>query len=121
MSNQFIAQYIDQVAKNMILDQFQRKQLLSNLQNELEDQLDGTPVSSYEELVTLVGPPEQLAETLSELEPYTSRIASARSRKNRLIIAIIVAIVITVGLTLLCAHIASLQPGYYSVSDVIVE
>lgn len=121
MNDQYLKQYIKQVSSNLVLNRRQKKVILSTLQNELRDQLDQNPITTYDQLIDLFGAPEQVAETLSETEDYAKRIAAAKSSKIRTIAIVLIAAICIVTLALICTHIASLQPGYYSTSGAVVE
>ena len=121
MMNPTLQQYLDQVALLMHLDRRQKKGLFTKIRAELEEQLEAQPVSNYQQLIEVLGPPETMAAELSELEPFTAQLSSVKRINRRLWCFAIVAAVAVVLIGAICVTLALTQPGYYLVESVQIQ
>ncbi len=121
MMNPTLRQYLDQVALLMHLDRRQKKSLFVKIRAELEEQMEAQPVSDYQQLIEILGPPEAMAAELSELEPFTAQLSSVKRTNRRLWCFVMIAAVAVVLIGVVCIHLALTQPGYYVVETVQIQ
>lgn len=110
---EYLQIYLDHVMQYTALSRKEKQALVSRVRSELEEQLEGQSVGSYEELEAVLGAPEHMAEELSSTIPYKKRVHTVKHRHKTLIIvicALVIAVAISAAITI---HISSKQPGYY--------
>lgn len=110
-----LERYLKRVAANMNLNKTQKKCLFTEIRAELEERLEDQILSDYSKVVEILGQPEDFARDLSEMEPFVNHSVTIKKSHNRLRLAVIVAILLAVGITICCIKLALTQPGYYFV------
>lgn len=113
--SKLLRKYLKRVSVRMNLDRSQKKCLFTEIQAELEERLENQTISSYDDIVSALGTPEEFAEHLSEMEPFVCKAAAVKKNKKKLICSIIIAMAIVVILAIACVWLALMQPGYYIV------
>ena len=109
----YLQTYLDQVMQYTALSKKEKRALISRVRPELEEQLEGQSIGSYEELEAVLGAPEHMAEELSSTIPYKKRVHTVKHRRKTLLIvicALVIAVVISAAITI---QISKNQPGYY--------
>lgn len=110
-----LQRYLKQVAANMDLNRLQRKCLFTKIREELEEQLEDQNISSFADIVNVLGNPEDFAGQLSEVEPFVCEVVAVKRSRNRLMWAVIIIAAIMAFLVVICVWLALTQPGYYVV------
>lgn len=112
---EYLQIYLDNVMQYTALSRREKQQLVSRVRPELEEQLEGQSIDSYEELEALLGAPEHMAEELTSMIPYGKRVHTI-GRKHKALIAVICALVFAVIIAVaVIIQISNDQPGYYIV------
>lgn len=113
---EYLQTYLDHVMQYTALSRKEKQSLISRVRPELEEQLDGQSIGSYEELEALLGAPEHMAEELSSTIPYKKRIHGISCRRKMLIAVICALVIAVVIVSAACIQISQNQPGFYATS-----
>lgn len=108
--------YLNQVMDCMTMRKGDKKKLIAQIRPELEEQLEGHEVSSYDEIEQVLGAPALIAEELASTIPFSERVHTVKSQQRRLQIVILALLLATAITASLCIHVSLKQPGYYTVA-----
>ena len=110
---EYLQTYLDHVMQYTALNRQEKQTLISRVRPELEEQLEGQSIGSYEKLEALLGTPEHMAEELSSTIPYKKRIHTVNHRRKTRIVVICALVIAVVVSAVISIHISRVQPGYY--------
>lgn len=116
MMELLLDRYMKEVSHCLTLNRRQKKQLFAVVRPELEEELDGQKIDSFESLVKLLGAPAHMAEELASTESYQAHVASAHKGKRRLFAVIAALLLVAGGFMATTAYLWGHMPAYYTVS-----
>ena len=108
--------YIKEVSHCLTMNRQKEKRMLSMVRSELEEELAGQQIDSFDILVNLLGTPAHMAEELESTEPYQVRTNTSQKTKRRFW-AIIIALLLVAGTFIVSSvYLWAHEPAYYTVT-----